>query len=1468
MANLICSQWKQIIDGTKTDGIISLSALTIDDLKSLGILDASISSYTKATEAIAKFNYVKANHDRNTFSVDLKTLPNIALSDTANHYIYELITLGPIDAVLSSPRTTQDQVNEVIASLEAIVRESSGDREFLAVPAKLMLAEAYSRSEATRSKALDIYNELIGALTDPKQLLKAKLGLANALVSYNRELDKAKGLFMEVLSDQRGDKFSKEMAAVGLANLMQNGKTEEGRAFARSVFEALLDPDNKKRVVDMPAGLEGVKDALTSLGRTDNAYVKAWATVSLANYFIMAGDMKSASDYSKIALELPAVAPHLKAQAFSNLGIIRIGDSDFRIAHQYFETAARLQPNDPALHIYKARAMFLTERFSADRFMESYQTAIKLIWQRVDPEEKSFDLEQLLSCAMAGKDNELFGRLSATGQGRFLLLTALEAKAKVVFAGGDTVLAAQYLEKARDLFDGWKKDSLEVGADYLFEQQLHYDLATFYTAWPINPRFEDARKEYELLKELGAPSWWVKDQLAFLHHTVLGLNASSGSLSAYLRKYFENGQLTVNFDKNGGAADAFFFTDEEKTRGITLHLGIYSGGAWSAAAGLSQARGPVTLSAGLHASSDGNGDKVLGFDVEASKRFDRFFKAGLRGRFDQHIGEYKYSEWELTAFAYYARSIDKGTTFFARLEIGVGQKAQTAWKTFFEAAKQKRVPGWQWKSETVSFTRISSHPNDLSGQHYCDKIYWRTQPLYDQNHDEISLWHVDTMLRTSLKPIELVTIDPDDSSAEPAEIQLMRIEKRSVGLPASGPFWDPNVSTVYPYISTPRTGRPDDSVIDAIPFDSLLRTEIGPDGNALPTIPVTVYEERISNTEYSRSNGTLTTTITIQGKTETEDWRDSYQLIYEKTSESLVIWKKDLVTGEREQVYSGASVRDGSIAVQNYLNARLSVGVEKRLPGGMVGIEGFGQITKFWGGSDPNGNPSHVLDPDSYDYGVRLYGTKIMDDHSLLTGEVGWSRSNGINWRLGAQVLVGGKAGRADINVPRFELGLSSPGGVYADFGTYKYRVGYNGRGYGASLCLGEELALSLTNRGFGLSGPAGLAFGSGGFSWSPVVAGIQCLTSYFFEIKPLRDNRHELEAKLKDEQDLLKRALLNHHLDLARIKEESSRANIGGDLTLLRFLGNNSDKAFGVINAEISKAISSMKEKLDKKENAQEEITYLLLTLSSPGMGRHINKAQIALELSAIIKAGGDNAKFITDLWAAFPAELKPKEDDQAALTIFEGKDKYAVSVRTKDLVEAVLGGKYEEFQKDLLLGEKALDQIKKVRDLLRRDDLRSSFDRSSAMSKQSRSKHDFDTMVYDLTKATRKLIEENADGSNNDQIYVNSLVLLSLANQVGRQTIIPILSRVISDVPEEIQKRLEARFEGFYQSRALAVLDLKDTGIDFTVSERTGEKDSNQRYIRIERTTHYSMTEFVHRSISRTIREETADGGSTERQ
>ena len=468
----------------------------------------------------------------------------------------------------------------------------------------------------------------------------------------------------------------------------------------------------------------------------------------------------------------------------------------------------------------------------------------------------------------------------------------------------------------------------------------------------------------------------------------------------------------------------------------------------------------------------------------------------------------------------------------------------------------------------------------------------------------------------------------------------------------------------------------------------------------------------------------------------------------------------------------------------------------------------------------------------------------------------GWNKQGGFNCGIGPSISLGNDA-RLDFGVGR--------NGMFAGLGNKNGMIGFGSGGIGGTLNIARGLGVNFGNGGFGVNLGGIVDIGSHGVSFvNPfILLGTQVF-NYFAEIKPLRGQRHKLDALAQKETDPIKKALFEYFTDEARIKEESSRANIGGDLTLLRFLGNNSDKAFGVINAEISKAISSMKEKLGNNENAQEEITYLLLTLSSPNMGRHINKAQIALELSAIIKAGGDNANFITDLWAAFPAELKPKEDDQAALTIFEGKDKYAVSVRTKDLVEAVLGGKYEEFQKDLLLGEKALDQIKKVRDLLRRDDLRSSFDRSSAMSRQSRSKHDFDTMVYDLTKATRKLIEENANGSNNDQIYVNSLVLLSLANQVGRQTIIPILSRLISDVPTEIQERLKARFEGFYQSRALAVLDLKDTGIDFTVSERTGEKDSNDRYIRIERTIHYSMTEFVHRSISRTIREETAERGS----
>ncbi|MEO0025999.1 MAG: hypothetical protein ABIK54_04490 [candidate division WOR-3 bacterium] len=243
--------------------------------------------------------------------------------------------------------------------------------------------------------------------------------------------------------------------------------------------------------------------------------------------------------------------------------------------------------------------------------------------------------------------------------------------------------------------------------------------------------------------------------------------------------------------------------------------------------------------------------------------------------------------------------------------------------------------------------------------------------------------------------------------------------------------------------------------------------------------------------------------------------------------------------------------------------------------------------------------------------------------------------------------------------------------------------------------------------------------------------------------------------------------------------------------------------------------------------------------------------KAQIALEISAIIKAGGDNANFIADLWKSLPTELKPKEDDQAVLTLFEGNDKHAVLVRTKDLVEAVLGGKYEEFQNEILLGEKSLDKIRKIK----------------GMIKPGLPKTDFDNEIYKLIFDTKQLVGKN-ETNEHSSIYINSLVLLSLANQIGRKTIIPILSDLISSLPDELKKKLPEGFERFYNSRALATLGLNtDPGIDYTIFEYKKEKEGDSaenRLIRKETTAHYAIQEFLKYSINGTIREETIIRGS----
>lgn len=1253
LADSICHQWKQIIDGTKTDNSIVLTDLTPADLNALGLADGKETTLTFAG------------------------IPKIDIADEKQHYLYKLVTLDPINAILSNSKATQDAINGAITSLGTIIKEATGNKEFLLVPAALLLADALSRSAATRGTALAIYNRLLGinegtlpdvlkdltAASDPKQLSKTKLGRANILAASTKEeeINQALSLFIEVLTDGNTDAFSKESAAVGIAKifLYDKGKKTSSLEFARKIFDLIIGNPNTATIdsllpdkIKVLGNGDAVVKALGGLVKSNNQYILALAHFGLSDYNLMTSKPGQAGREASLVANNTATPAFLRALAYNNLGIVSVGNDDPELGSFYFKQALDLlkeNPNSSESSIFLARSLFLSQR-DFGGMVKAYQQAAEKIWAKcTDVQGAMPAVLDIAEQALKGSGKD-FDVLSRSEQGRFLILICLEAGSKELMVP-DIFKAAEYLEKARGLFNDWKLEKLSCASDYMFESQLHYDLHNIYVSWPSCARDQAALKELDILERLGQFNDFVARRRALLASNVFGMQFGSAGTSAFIRQNLENGQINFNINEDGVVTDAFLFTDDRKSQGVRLHLGIYSGGNWDASAGFAQTKGPVTTEIGINATSEGQ----VGIHGRIEKRFDRFLSAGLEGR----LALGNYTEYELKAFAHYAKRISKGTVFFANLEIAAGQTAQTAWKEFFSTELPTRVPGWQWVTNGLtSFTRISTHMDVGTGgdpAYFWDKIYWRTQSLTDNNNLPMYLWHVDSMLHTSTKPTESVVID-DDPEAKPAEIQLMKIEKRTVGIPTSGSFRDPNVSGVY-YISTSRVSGesfpsvlPQSSDIDKIPFDGLLATQIGSDGEAIPTVPVLVYDEKISKTEQVTSGNKVTTTVTIQAKTETEDWHDSYQLIYEKTSTSLKIYKRDLITGGSPTlIYDGRSVRDGNIAVQRYLRASISAGLERTYRNGIIGVQVHAGGTWYSGSSDA----THSPDPNTSVLGFGVYGTHIFSNKVSLGWSLGWDKPGGFNYSVGPSVSLG-DAASLDFGVGR--------NGAFVGLSTKDLTIGYGGGGLGGTINIAKGLGVNFGNGGLGLNLGGILTIGSHGISLvNPLVFLGTSIFTYFAQIKPLRDQRHKLEAMILKETEPLKRALLKHYTDDARIREESSRGciNLGfikikGDLVPTTF-GNNSGKAYGTIDSEIRAAIADVRDELAKGLDASENTAYLIFNLISANTRLAKANVETAVLLSEICAKYPDTKKSIIALWNNLPAEFKGGNKDMDIMALIE---------------------------------------------------------------------------------------------------------------------------------------------------------------------------------------------------------------------
>ncbi len=700
------------------------------------------------------------------------------------------------------------------------------------------------------------------------------------------------------------------------------------------LYSLIKKTDRNKASILSGEIIEGYKNFI------DGSYPPEIRTMALTNYSSALnafGLEKESKQILKVLEESPDYANNrfTSAETIKNMGILSIGDSNPKLAVFYFDEADKRNPSDPTTKIYLARAMYLTERFSAKEFSQKYDEALELMWTKEKKVNKNLgklkiSQQDIVSQALL-ENGDLFNALKETNNGRAIILTALEADAKKWQAKGDDYKAAVRYEKAIALSQAWQANNQPIENDYLFESQLRYDLASAYLC--LN-RMYDAYQQYLKIDSLGvAPNWWIEDQLRLLNPETLSITRNDNEdLNIAYRRAFEKGSLQLNFNKDGGTAEGFFFVNPQKTFGVRVRLGAYNHGTYDAGIGAEYNKGKIKANIGVDYSrtkvNEDQENQIIGIKAGVETKLNRHLTIGLKGKVDLHYEDFDYTTWELTAYARYAKKIDwlgKNAVFFANLEATYGKKrveaGRTKWIDDYKAPQSFESP-WMWSQEPSQDGTSEveySYTKDIASGEIIRKRYWYQDYVYDQAGLPLTGWHVDTAIEPGKSETKYI-INPFDP-ANQIKVDLARIYKhKCIKTDITGTSWLDGRNSIV----TPRGAKPSSSQINSIDVNNITHAEP----------PKIIYKEEVGQVKQLGTASNYTIIVDIMGRSlneETNTWEDpklAYQLIITKTPVGTSIMMKN--KNGTKTLYQGHSENEAILKLAEFYRLRGEIGVNKK----------------------------------------------------------------------------------------------------------------------------------------------------------------------------------------------------------------------------------------------------------------------------------------------------------------------------------------------------------------------------------------------------------------------------------------------------------------------------------------------------------------------------------------------------------
>ena len=629
------------------------------------------------------------------------------------------------------------------------------------------------------------------------------------------------------------------------------------------------------------------------------------------------------------------------AEVMNNYGFIALGDSDFNLGYEYFRKASEFDQDSPNSIIYRARAAFLTEKFTKEHFTDLYNTALDKVGGTGRP-----SIEEMAQAALS-EDKTALNDIASTPEGRFMVLTALEAQAKILYAKGNSLKSAQCFEQAKELFEMWKGAGAELPSDYLFEYQLHYDLATVYLS--LN-RFKDAYDEYKLIAGMpGVPNWFVKDQLNVLAPEKITLEASdNGNIDLAYRRYFERGSFGIRITENGASADTYLLLGKDKSHAVKVRFGAFNHGVIDAGIGYSKDFGRIKLSTGVDYNRNANGNEVIGINAAAEFKVSRYLTLGLDGKYEWHREDVNYGTYEIGASARYVRRIGKDLTFSASGRVAYGTQrdysvpgtvSNNVWLNQFQASTTGETD-WDWDTDTSCYTRNSGSDDKFRQR------YWINYNVYDLAGKPMSAWHIAAAIEPDTRTVKVATPVYGQLNAETIDVPLNDLFIQGFAhMEGSSVVFNDSRNAVL----TSPGEKPSSQEINAIDVNTLT-------GDATKPRVLTHKEShsvRNSTTEY-RS----TTTITVKGQNritpekqyprETDPWgpeEELYTLEVVTTKDPMTGLTQKTVSmtgqnGTSKLLYQGGDTqlmnRKVKAAIEEYYKLDLYAGITKKFHGGIL----------------------------------------------------------------------------------------------------------------------------------------------------------------------------------------------------------------------------------------------------------------------------------------------------------------------------------------------------------------------------------------------------------------------------------------------------------------------------------------------------------------------------------------------------